>query len=134
MVDFNYLPRFASQLLRKALGASPVVVLMGARQTGKSTLVQYEPFLSKRLYLTLDDPETLGAARYAPEDLVHSAPRLTLDEVQREPSLLLHVKRAVDEDRQRANGRFDFPLQIGFSERFLSACFPKENNSRNSVL
>ncbi len=34
---------------------SPVVVFMGAQQTGKSTLVQLEPFLQNHLYLTLDD-------------------------------------------------------------------------------
>ena len=79
---------------------------MGARQTGKSTLVQSEPFLTDRLYLTLDDLETHERARMAPRDLVRSAPRLTLDEVQREPDLLLSVKRAVDEDRPRKNGRF----------------------------
>ena len=49
-----YLPRFAARLLKRALAASPVVVLMGARQTGKSTLAQAEPFLADRLYLTLD--------------------------------------------------------------------------------
>ena len=85
---------------------SPVVVLMGARQTGKSTLAQSEPFLADRLYLTLDDPETHERARLAARDLVRSTPRLTLDEVQREPGLLLAVKRAVDEDRPRRNGRF----------------------------
>ena len=79
---------------------------MGARQTGKSTLARTEPFLADRLYLTLDDPETHERARRAAPDLVRSAPRLTLDEVQREPDLLLPVKRAVDEDRPRRNGRF----------------------------
>ena len=78
----------------------------GARQTGKSTLARTEPFLADRLYLTLDDPETHERARLAARDLVRSAPRLTLDEVQREPDLLLAVKRAVDEDRPRRNGRF----------------------------
>ena len=39
-------------------------------------------------------------------DLVHSAPRLILDEVQRAPDLLLAVKRAVDEERPRRNGCF----------------------------
>ena len=106
MVDFHYLPRAASGLLERALTASPVIVLMGARQTGKSTLVRSEPFLADRLYLTLDDPETREHARMAAGDLVRSAPRLTLDEVQREPDLLLAVKRAVDEDRPRRNGRF----------------------------
>ena len=106
MVDIRYLPRFASGLLKRALDMSPVVVLMGARQTGKSTLAQSEPFLADRLYLTLDDPETHERARLAARDLVHSASRMTLDEVQREPDLLRAVKRAVDQDRPRRNGRF----------------------------
>ena len=106
MVDSSYLPRVASGLLERALAASPVIVLMGARQTGKSTLAQSEPFLKDRLYLTLDDLETREHARMAAGDLVRRAPRLTLDEVQREPELLLAVKRVVDEDRPRRNGRF----------------------------
>ena len=106
MDGLQYLPRVASGLLERALAASPVVVLMGARQTGKSTLVQSEPFLADRLYLTLDDLATRERARMAPDDLVRSASRLTLDEVQLEPDLFLAVKRAVDEDRPRRNGRF----------------------------
>ena len=106
MVDVPYLPRYAAGLVQRALRTSPVVVLMGARQTGKSTLVQCEPFAAGRLYLTLDDPETHERARMAPRDLLRSAARLTVDEVQREPSLLLAVKRAVDEDRPRQPGRF----------------------------
>ena len=106
MVDVPYLPRHAAGLLKRALDAFPVVVLMGARQTGKSTLARAEPFLAERLYLTLDDPEIHERARLAPRDLVRSAARLTLDEVQREPDLLLAVKRVVDEDRPRRNGRF----------------------------
>ena len=106
MGNFRYLPRVASRLLERALRASPVVVLMGARQTGKSTLVQSEPFLRDRTYLSLDDLETHERARMAPDDLLRTAPRLILDEVQREPDLMLAVKRAVDADRPRRNGRF----------------------------
>ena len=102
----TYLPRYAADLLQRALRSSPVVVLMGARQTGKSTLVRCEPFAQDRLYLTLDDPETHERARLAPRDLLHSAARLTLDEVQREPGLLLAVKRVVDADLPRRPGRF----------------------------
>ena len=79
---------------------------MGARQTGKSTLVQHEPSLTDHLYLTLDDPGVREQARLAPEDLLRSAPHLVLDEVQREPDLLLAVKRIVDADRPRKHGRF----------------------------
>lgn len=82
---------------------------MGARQTGKSTLVQSEPFLAEspgRLYLTLDDLTVRERARANPEELLRSAPRLTLDEVQREPDLILALKRVVDQDRPRQPGRF----------------------------
>jgi len=106
MRQTNYIPRYAAGLLRRALAVSPVVVLMGARPTGKSTLVQNETSLSGHLYLTLDDPDVREQARVAPDELLRRAPRLVLDEVQREPDLLLAVKRAVDADRPRANGRF----------------------------
>ena len=117
MVDPHYLPRVASGLLERALDASPVIVLMGACQTGKSTLARSEPFLADRLYLTLDDLEIREHAKFAAADLLGRAPRLTLDEVQREPELLLAVKRAVDEDRPRRNGRF---LLTGSANLLLS--------------
>ena len=106
MNDYPYLRRYAAGLLERAMAVSPVVVLMGARQTGKSTLVQNEPFLGDRLYLTLDDLEARERAATAPDDFVRSAPRLTIDEVQREPDLILAIKRAVDRDRPRVPGRF----------------------------
>src|SRR5439155_11172129 len=82
----------------------PVVVVTGARQTGKTTLVREQAPSGERLYLTLDDLDVLGQAQAAPDDLVARAPRITLDEVQREPDILLAVKRAVD--RRRRPGRF----------------------------
>ena len=100
------LPRAAGKILEKALGVFPIVVVMGARQTGKTTLVRSHPLLRSRPYLTLDDLSVRGDARDAPHDLVRRAPRLTLDEVQREPELLLAIKNAVDEDVPRINGRF----------------------------
>ncbi len=100
------LPRLAASPLERALAAMPVAVLMGARQTGKSTLVRTESVVGGRRYLTLDDFDIVAQARTAPADLVRQAPRLTLDEVQREPDLLLAIKQAVDEDRPRHPGRF----------------------------
>src|SRR5688572_19212514 len=100
------LPRLASEHVRRVLGVSPVIVVMGARQTGKSTLVQTLPALHDIPYLTLDDLDVRDQARVAPEDLVRRAPRLILDEVQREADLVLAIKRAVDEQRPRVRGRF----------------------------
>ena len=106
MSDPTYVSRYAAKLLTRALEVSPVVVVMGARQTGKSTLVQSEPALAGHRYLTLDDPDVQEQVRQAPDELIGSAPRLTLDEIQRDPGLLLGVKRAVDNDRPRRSGRF----------------------------
>jgi len=80
----------------------PVVVVTGARQTGKSTLVRY--LLDERTYLTLDDLEILDRAEREPDALVSQHHPVTLDEVQRSPNLLVAIKRAVDE--HRAPGRF----------------------------
>jgi len=79
----------------------PVVVVTGARQTGKSTLVRDLASAGQRLYLTLDDLDVLDQAKRAPDDLVARAPKMTLDEIQRAPDLLLAVKRAVDERRKK---------------------------------
>ena len=85
---------------------SPVVVLLGARQTGKTTLVRTLPSLAKRPYLTLDDFDLRTQAESNPEEVVARAPRLILDEVQRVRDLLIAVKRAVDRDEKRTPGRF----------------------------
>lgn len=78
----------------------PVVVLTGARQTGKSTLARGSDAGSGRLYLSLDDLGIREDAGRRPADLVERARRMTLDEVQRVPDLLLAVKQSVDEDRE----------------------------------
>jgi uncharacterized protein len=86
------------------LRSFPAVILTGARQTGKSTLVQQAPGRPTRTYLSLDDLDVLERARMEPAALVASDAPLTLDEVQRSPDLLLALKRAIDE--QRMPGRF----------------------------
>jgi len=89
--------------LGQRLRVMPAVVVTGARQTGKSTLVKVLT-LEKRSYFSLDDMDVFELARQNPEALVGGAAKVTLDEVQREPDLLLAVKRAIDSDRQP--GRF----------------------------
>jgi uncharacterized protein len=104
MNRFHVLPRLLQRSLDLAMSSFPVVVVTGSRQTGKSTLVRALVGDPERPYLTLDNLEVLERARREPEALVRSAPRLTLDEVQRSPDLLLAVKRAVDEEK--VPGRF----------------------------
>jgi len=102
--DMTTLPRLAGAAVAHAAAVMPVTVLTGARQTGKSTLVRDLAPAGERSYFTLDDLDVLDQASAAPDDLVARAERLTLDEVQRAPRLLLAVKRAVD--RRRRAGRF----------------------------
>lgn len=97
------LPRLVGAALAERLRVMPAVVVTGARQTGKSTLVEHL-VAGKRRYATLDDLDVLDAARRDPEVLVGGSSPVTLDEVQREPGLLRAVKRAIDRDR--TPGRF----------------------------
>jgi predicted AAA+ superfamily ATPase len=109
----TFLPRLLTQPLEQALTAFPVVVVTGARQTGKTTLVRR--LGGDRTYLTLDDLDVRDQALSAPDDLLRRGEHLTLDEVQRSPDLLLAVKRAVDRDRRP--GRF---LLTGSANLLLS--------------
>lgn len=93
----NIKPRWFGRNLQTALRVLPVVVVTGARQTGKTTLVK--SLEAKRVFYTLDDVGVLDQAQRHPESLLATRP-LTLDEVQRAPQLLLAVKRAVDERRR----------------------------------
>lgn len=96
-------PRLVANSLSERLRIMPAVVLTGPRQAGKSTLAQ-SPSLGARRYLSLDDLDNVDAARRDPESLVGGTGPVTLDEVQREPDLLLAVKRAID--RKRRRGQF----------------------------
>lgn len=102
--ELQILPRALRASLEPALRSFPVVVVMGSRQTGKSTMVRALQEAAPRPYLTLDSLETLERARQQPDALVRNFERMTVDEVQRSPDLLLAVKRAVDE--RRVPGRF----------------------------
>ncbi len=98
------LPRYLTAEVEAALREFPVVILTGARQTGKSTLARDLIGGPARDYRTLDDFDLLERAQSDPDALVSSSRPLTLDEVQRSPGLLLAIKRAVDADRRP--GRF----------------------------
>lgn len=98
--------RALTQRLLEALADTPVVILVGGRQTGKSTLVTGLSQQSHPAeYVTLDDPTQLAGARNDPVAFVERfAGPVILDEIQRAPELLLPIKAAVDRDRRP--GRF----------------------------
>lgn len=91
--------------LLAALADTPVVLLNGARQTGKTTLVEGLSRERDGHYLSLDDATVLAAATADPAGFVRKLDGMTvIDEVQKAPSLFPAIKRRVDADRKP--GRF----------------------------
>ena len=81
---------------------TPVVLINGPRQAGKTTLAQqYDPSLP---YYTLDDVNLLNSVRQDPMGFISRIDRAIIDEIQRAPELLRAIKLAVDQNR--SPGRF----------------------------
>ncbi|MBK5914329.1 ATP-binding protein [Rhodocyclus purpureus] len=96
-------PRLIEPRIAEAMADTPVVLLAGPRQAGKTTLVRQMAQSGLR-YLTLDDQLTLLSAQEDPVGMIRSLDRAVIDEIQRAPQLLLAIKKSVDEDRRP--GRF----------------------------
>lgn len=95
--------RFVAHPVTEALSDTPVILIVGPHRAGKTTLVRTmgEP---DRTYVTLDDRTALDAARSDPTGFIRGLDRVTIDEIQRVPDLLLAIKKTVDEDYRP--GRF----------------------------
>lgn len=91
--------------IRLALSDTPVVLLNGARQTGKTTLALRVAEKTGAHYFTLDDAATLALAAGDPAGFISnlSGP-VVFDEIQKAPDLFPAIKLAVD--RNREPGRF----------------------------
>lgn len=97
-------PRYLRKSLDAALADTRVVLLTGARQTGKSTLAQAYASANGATYATFDDPNVLAAAKDGAGFIRRLGERAVIDEVQRAPWLFSAIKLAVDRDRRP--GRF----------------------------
>jgi len=93
-------PRYLKNKILNGLRESPVVLLTGGRQTGKTTLMK-ELALSEHFeFITLDNLRYLNSARQDPMGFLEQFPApLMIDEVQRAPELSLPIKLKVDESR-----------------------------------
>ncbi len=104
MSDSDY-PRLLQPLLEEALDDTPVVLVHGPRQCGKTTLAQKIGKERDYRYLTFDDVNLVAAAKADPVGFVDRLDeRVILDEIQHVPELFSSIKQAVD--RQRQAGRF----------------------------
>jgi len=105
MTEAALYPRYAAGRLREALDDSPVVLIHGPRQCGKTTLARTVGERLGYTYMTFDDDVVRSAAEADPAGFVLDlSERVILDEVQRVPALFTAIKASVD--RRRAPGRF----------------------------
>ena len=97
----KYYPRNIETALQQAARQFRVVVLTGARQTGKSTLLQHL-FKKTHRYVSFDNPRHLKLAQEDPELFFQEyPPPLIIDEIQYAPKLLSHVKMGVDKTQKK---------------------------------
>jgi len=91
--------------LSNALADTPVIFLAGARQTGKTTLVQQISRSQHAEYFTFDDLSIQSAAAANPQGFIAGLPSCAIiDEVQRVPNVFTAIKYEVDKNRRP--GRF----------------------------
>jgi predicted AAA+ superfamily ATPase len=98
------LPRRAGALIEAALADTRVVLVNGARQSGKSTLVAQVTTARRAEWRSLDRAATRQAAEFDPTEFVSGTDLMVIDEVQRVPELFLAIKETVDADPRP--GRF----------------------------
>jgi uncharacterized protein len=99
-----WIERTVESTLRRLAKLRPVVVVTGARQTGKTSLVRH--VFPKHSFVSLDLPSEAEQAEKEPAAFLarHKRP-LIVDEVQYAPGLFRHLKAVVDADRKK-NGQF----------------------------
>jgi predicted AAA+ superfamily ATPase len=124
-----WINRQIEPLLQSRAASRPVVVLTGARQTGKTSLVRR--VFSSHEYVSLDLPSEAEQAEQDPASFLarHPAP-LVVDEVQYAPALFRHLKSAVDKRRTR-NGQF---ILTGSQKLVLMKSIPESLAGRVEVL
>jgi len=97
--------RNVERAIQSAMADTPVVLLNGARQTGKTTLARAIAERTGAHYLTLDDSTTLALAAGDPSGFIRNLTGpVVIDEIQRSPDLFPAIKIAVDTHRRP--GRF----------------------------
>jgi uncharacterized protein len=91
-------PRYLKTNILDALKISPVVLLIGARQVGKTTLMKTVGEELGMNYVTLDTLSQLAAAQEDPEGFINGITKpVIIDEVQRHTQLALPIKASVDQ-------------------------------------
>ena len=93
----RYIERHIEHIVKKAGSKKDVLIITGARQVGKSTMLKMR--FKQHEYVTLDLPSVLESAKESPLAFINQFEKVIIDEIQRAPELLHHIKAEVDENR-----------------------------------
>lgn len=120
-----WIERNYSKILYRNLRQFPVVLLTGARQVGKTSLLEKE--LKDFNFCSLEDPVLAAEAEEAPESfLSRYPPPVIIDEVQYAPKLFRHIKLHVDKNKRKGQfaltGSQSFPLMQNISQSLAGRC------------
>jgi uncharacterized protein len=95
------MPRFAEGMIADALDDTRVVIVNGARQSGKSTVVAAATKKRRNVVMKiLDRPNELAASKADPEGFVEHDGLMVIDEIQRAPGIILPIKARVDQNQR----------------------------------
>jgi len=115
-----YIKRTAEQFIKRASDQFPALLITGARQVGKTTLLRHSS-PEDRTYISLDDPTNLSLAKNDPALFFKRfPPPILIDEIQYAPELLPYIKILIDEKHDKGmfwlTGSQQFHLMKGISE------------------
>ena len=115
----DYITRAMEERLKKYEKTYKAILVTGARQVGKSTLLK--KLFANRRYVSLDDPFMEQQAKEAGDMfLTLNSPPVTIDEVQRAKELFRYIKIKCDESDERGlfflSGSQPFHLMEDVSE------------------
>jgi len=99
--QISYIRRSLEPVVEKAISEFPAVVILGPRQSGKTTLLKYL-YASRFTLVSLEPPDVRAAANHDPRGfLALYPPPVIFDEIQSAPGLLPYIKEQVDANRDR---------------------------------
>ena len=100
-MSYTYIPRTLEPVLQKAVLEFPAVVLVGPRQSGKTTLLKHL-FSDSYNLISLEPPDVRLAALNDPRGFLNLyPPPVVFDEIQYTPVLLPYIKEQIDMNRNQ---------------------------------